>query len=70
MKPYIAVCLSYLYYALLNYEDEFTKKATGSTFKAITKSVVENQLIPIPPQEEQKRIVEKIEELLLILNSV
>ena len=70
LKPYIGGCLSYLYYALLNYEDEFTKKATGSTFKAITKSVVEDQLIPIPPLEEQKRIVEKIEELLLILNFV
>ena len=64
LKPYINESLNYLYYALLNYEKEFTKKSTGSTFKAITKTIVENELIPIPPLKEQERIVKKIEDIL------
>ena len=64
LNPYINESLDYLYYALLNYEKEFTKKATGSTFKAITKKIVENELIPIPPLEEQVRIVKPIEDIL------
>ena len=70
LKPYTDESLDYLYYALLNYEEKFTKKATGSTFKAITKTVVENELIPIPPLKEQKAIVDRIEELFSSVNKM
>ena len=68
IKPYIGESLDYLYFALLTYEEEFKKKSTGSTFKAITKEVVEKELIPIPPLEEQNRIVETVKELMLKMN--
>ena len=46
------------------FQNDFIKKSTGTTFKAITNEVVKNQLFPLPPLDEQKRIVAKIEELL------
>ena len=44
-----------------------TKKTDSSTFKAIKKEIVENTLIPVPPLNEQIRIIDKIEALLPLI---
>ena len=46
------------------FRNDFIRKATGTTFIAITGDVVREQIIPLPPLEEQHRIVAKIEEIL------
>ncbi|WP_419852378.1 restriction endonuclease subunit S, partial [Actinobacillus pleuropneumoniae] len=51
----------FLYYALFCYKNYYERKSTGSTFKAISKDIIDNTIIPIPPLNEQIRIVEKIE---------
>ena len=68
IKPFIDDCFNYLYYFLLTQEIRYKSKATGSTFKAIKKEIVENTLIPAPPLNEQKRIVDKIEALLPLID--
>lgn len=50
--------------SLRAFKYDFIRKATGTTFIAITAEVVKNQLFPLPPLAEQQRIVEKIEEML------
>lgn len=50
--------------SLRAFKYDFIRKATGTTFVAITGEVVKNQLFPLPPLEEQKRIVAKIGELM------
>ena len=63
INPYISCIFDYLYYLLLTYESQFKKKSTGSTFKAIKKGIIEDELIPLPPLKEQKKIIIIIEEI-------
>jgi len=51
-----------LYYIRAN-ENKIARLGTGTTFKAISKQILETLEIPLPPLDEQYRIVEKIEEL-------
>lgn len=46
----------YLFYFLRFYELDIAKIGKGSTFDAVSRDDLENIKIPIPPQEEQKRI--------------
>ena len=50
----------YLFYALKNIEKEIEKKGVGSTFKAITKKVIEKIEIPVVSLEEQNKFAERI----------
>lgn len=66
--PYGFISSEFLYFWLMAHENIFIKKSTGTTFKAITKEIVKNLLIPLPPLREQKRILEKIEAIFPIID--
>lgn len=54
----------FVFYYLRLIERELDKRGTGTTFKAISGDVVRNTHIPLPPLNEQNRIVDKLDELL------
>ena len=56
-----------MYYCLISFTDEIKSRASGTTFKEISKTKFGETIIPIPPINEQKRIVKKIEELIPLI---
>lgn len=46
----------YLYYVVRAYSSRLAEKGTGATFKEVSKEVVSNFKIPLPPIEEQRHI--------------
>ena len=62
--PLGEIAFEWAFHLFETLESDFIDKSTGSTFKAITGDVVKEQLIPLPPLEEQEEIVKKLEELL------
>lgn len=57
----------YLYFWLLNNKEFLNSLGRGATFKEISKTIVENILVPIPSIETQDKIVETIKIALNIL---
>lgn len=61
IAPITDISVDYIYIMLKNYELDFLSKSTGSTFSAISIDVIKNALIPIPPLQEQTRIVNAVQ---------
>ena len=59
----------FLRYVLINFEQYFFDNANGSTFKQISSEKLKKFPIPLPPIDEQKKIVERIESLFSKLDS-
>lgn len=59
--PLSSIPTKFVLWALRNQEHKIAAQATGSTFTAISKSDVHGIVVPLPPLNEQRRIVERIE---------
>lgn len=68
IRPKEQIRLKYLLYFLRFFELQLQQKGTGTTFKAITQDVIKNLEIAIPDLEVQDSVVNKIEEMLSLLD--
>ena len=60
----------YLFYFLMSQREEFIRKAGGGVQSNISKDIIVNHPITLPPLAEQLKIVAKIERLFSVLNSI
>ena len=67
---YSAVEKYYLFYFLLSHRHHFIYKGGGGAQPNISKEKILNTAIPLPPIEEQRRIIKTIEKWFLIINIV
>jgi len=58
---------SFLYHALIANREKIISQGTGSTFKSIGKSVLNDLQIPVPPLSEQEKIVAELDCLYSII---
>jgi type I restriction enzyme S subunit len=70
LTPLGGIPTEFILFRLRFLEPELALSGTGSTFTAINRKNLEGIAIDVPPLAEQKRIVEKIEELLARVGKV
>lgn len=68
--PYTGMYNKFLFYYLMSIRRLYIGMAEGGAQPNISKEKIVNSIIPVPPLEEQKRIVAKIEEMLPICNKL
>ncbi|MHC5595209.1 MAG: restriction endonuclease subunit S [Nostoc sp.] len=66
--PFCTEMSEYIYYFLKFAAKEIDYQASGTTFKEISGKEFNLIMIPIPPLEEQKRIVERVDYLMSLCN--
>ena len=60
----------WLFYFLMNHKQEFIKSGFGGAQANISKEKITSTFFPLPPLAEQKRIVEKIENVFASLDEI
>ena len=68
IKPFGGISHLYILWYLRYIESSIINLGTGSVFKAISKNILENIFIPVPPIQEIDRITLRLEELFSGLN--
>ena len=67
---YFAITQKYLFYFLLSHRDMFIAKGGGGAQPNISKEIIVNTAIPLPPLAEQERIVTEIEHWLTLIDQI
>ncbi|MDB6253485.1 restriction endonuclease subunit S [Lactobacillus amylovorus] len=67
--PFKGIYNLYLFYYLLSARNRLIELGSGGAQPNISKTKIENFIFPLPPLEEQKRIVTKIEKIMNSINT-
>lgn len=70
LRPYLNLDLLYFYYVFYFYRNTGMMQSKGTAMPGLSSIVLHEMIVPLPPLEEQRRIVAKIEELLPLCNSI
>ncbi|WP_135606811.1 restriction endonuclease subunit S [Methanococcoides sp. NM1] len=68
--PFIMEMNEYIYYFLKSAVKEIENNASGTTFKEVSGKIVSQIKFPLPPLEEQKRIVAKVDQLMALCDQL
>ncbi len=67
---YFAITQHYLFYFLLSHRDMFIAKGGGGAQPNISKEIIVNTAIPLPPLTEQERIVTEIKRWFTLIDQI
>ena len=69
LRAYLPLCTKYFYYVMYFLKTSDLINGKGITIQGLSSGTLHNLIIPLPPLEEQKRIVAKIEELMPLIDN-
>ena len=70
LRPYLPVYIRYFYYMMMFYKLSDMIAGKGIAIKGLSANAVHNICVPLPPLPEQRRIVEKLDQLLPLCDSL
>ncbi len=68
LRPLVGMPTEYLLWTLRAFEEQLDGMGTGTTFKAVSRKLLEPFPLPLPPLAEQYRIVAKVDELMGLID--
>ena len=68
--PYLMDLKNWIYYSLQNKTEGIINRAPGTTFKEVSGTFLQKEIIPLPPLAEQQRIVAKVNELMTLCDEL
>lgn len=68
--PFLMEMNEFIYYFLAFAGKEIDRTAPGTTFKEVSGKRVQQILVPLPPHEEQRRIIIKIDRIMDLINKL
>lgn len=68
--PYVADCSRFVALVMTTFAPEIDAKAPGTTFKEVSGRIVAAVPFPLPPLDEQLRIVAKVDELMALCDQL
>ena len=68
LRPLAGMPTEYLLWTLRAFEEQLDGMGTGTTFKAVSRKLLEPFPLPLPPLAEQYRIVAKVDELMGLID--
>lgn len=70
LRPLASTPTAYVLWAIRAFEMDIAAMGTGTTFIAVTRKSLAPFLLPVPPLAEQRRIVEKVDELMSLCDDL
>lgn len=69
-NPFSLIDNKFLFNLILSLKQNFISQGAGAAQPNISREKIINTIVPLPPYEEQKRIVEKIDQLMLLCDKL